>query len=136
MNLTPKQIQKIEEIAKKYHLKLVLLFGSQVSGSLNRESDVDIAYLAEKSLNFNEECSLNYAFTNIFQTDRVDTVDLRKAPPLLSEEIFKKHQILFCSDFRAYYLYKIYSFKRFIEAAPLFRLRDELINKYFSARGI
>lgn len=133
MRLTDNQIEKIKNIAKSYDLKLILLFGSQVSQFLNKESDFDVAYLPEKKIDFQSECRFNYELTKVFGSDRVDTVDLEKSPPLLTQQIFKSHQILFCSDRKAYNLYKIYAFKRFIEAAPIFRLRDELIKDYFAA---
>lgn len=131
-----KQKKSIEGIAQKYSLELILLFGSRVSGKTHRESDYDIAYLSKRTLSFEEEYHLNYEFTNVFEVNIIDTVNLKKAPPLLMERIFQNHQILFCSNDKTYYLYKIYAFKKFIEAAPLFRLRDELINKYFSMRKI
>lgn len=132
MKLTDKQSEKIKEIAKNYDLKLVLLFGSQVSQTfLNKESDFDVAYLAGKKIDFQAEYHLNYELTKVFKSDRVDTVNLEKSPPLLTQQIFQNHQILFCADRKIYHLYKIYGFKRFIEAAPLFRLRDELIKNYF-----
>lgn len=134
MKLTDKQIEKIKNIAENYSLKLVLLFGSQVSQSwLNKESDFDVAYLPEKKIDFQGEYHLNYEFTEVFKSDRVDTVDLGKSPPLLTQQIFQNHQILFCADRKVYNLYKIYAFRRFVEAAPLFRLRDELIKNYFAA---
>lgn len=133
MQLTDNQIEKINNIAKSYDLKLLLLFGSRVSQFLNKESDFDVAYLPKKKVDFQSEYRLNYELTKVFGSDRVDTVDLEKSPPLLTQQIFQSHQILFCSDRKVYNLYKIYAFKRFIEAAPLFRLRDELIKDYFAA---
>lgn len=137
MELTDKQIEKIKNIAKIYNLELVLLFGSQVSQSfLNKENDFDVAYLPKKKIDFQSEYHLNYEFTKVFGNTRVDTVNLEKAAPLLMQQIFQNHQILFCSDRKTYNIYKIYAFKRFIEAAPLFRLRDELIENYFPFNSI
>lgn len=134
MKLTDKQVEKIKNIAQSYSLKLVLLFGSQVSQSfLNQESDFDVAYLPEKKIDFQGEYHLNYEFTEVFKSDRVDTVNLEKSSPLLMQQIFQNHQILFCADRKVYNIYKIYAFKRFVEAAPLFKLRDELIKNYFAA---
>lgn len=133
MNITPSQTEKIETIAKNYGLKLVLLFGSQVSQFTHRESDFDIAFLSLKELSFKDEYHLNYEFISVFGSERIDTLDLKKSSPLLMQQVFQNHQVLFCSDQKAYYLYKIYAYKRFIEAAPLFRLRDELIKNYFAA---
>lgn len=118
MKLAEKQKQKIAEIAEKYQLKLVLLFGSQSSGRIHKESDFDIAYLPTKNLKFDEENYLNYEFTNIFQNDRVDTVDIRKAPPLLLYAIFQNCLVLFKEDDLVFPVYKAYAFKKYIEARP------------------
>lgn len=133
MNITPSQTEKIETIAKNYSLKLVLLFGSQVSQFTHKESDFDIAYLSEKELGFKDEYHLNYEFTKVFGSERIDTLDLKRASPLLMQQIFQNHQILFCSNQKSYHFYKIYAYKRFIEATPLFQLRNELIKNYFTA---
>lgn len=120
MNLTPSLQQKIETIAKKYHLKLVLLFGSQSEDRIHKESDFDIAYLAKKPLDFENEYRLNYEFTNVFQADRIDTVDLQKAPPLLLYAVFKSPQVLFQENELVFPSYQIYAFKKYIEAKPLY----------------
>ncbi len=133
MNLTDNQIKKIERIARDYNLKFVLLFGSRTSDFLHAESDFDIAYLSTNSLTFDDEYHFNYELTKVFGSDRVDTVDLKKAGPLLMHQIFENHQVLYCADRTAYYRYRIYAIKRFIEAKPIFKFRDQLIHQYFTA---
>jgi len=119
MEINKKQKKKIEEIAGKYQLKLILLFGSRVIGKINRESDFDVAYLPQKDLGFDRENYLNYEFTNIFQHDRVDTVDIRRAPPLLLYAIFNECQILYKEDDLIFPTRRAYAFKKYIEAKPI-----------------
>ena len=119
MEMNVRQKKKIREIAEKYHLKLILLFGSRANGRIHKESDFDVAYLPKKNLAFYQENYLNYEFTNIFQHDRVDTVDMRKAPPLLLCAIFRECQILFKEDNLIFPTYRAYAFKKYIEAKPL-----------------
>ncbi len=45
MELTKKQKIKIDNIGKKYNLKLLLLHGSCATGKQKKGSDIDIAYL-------------------------------------------------------------------------------------------
>jgi len=127
-----KEKNRINEIARKYSLKLLLLFGSRASKEHYESSDFDVAYLSERILDLEEELRMVMELYPFFKSENVDIVNLKNAPPLLMKLIFEKHEVLFCSDLRAYNLYKIYAVKRYIEAAPIFRLRDELINKYFS----
>lgn len=132
MDIAPKQLARINTIAQNYGLELILLFGSRVKGRIHKESDFDLAYVSGKKLDFEQEYHLNYEFTKVFKYDQVDTVDIKKASPLLLNQIFKDHQILFCLDIKTYHRYKIYSVKCYIEATPLFKLRNELVNRYFA----
>lgn len=120
MDITQRQKEKVEEIAQKYHLKLVLLFGSAAGGRTHRESDIDIAYLSEESLDFKAAYHLNYEFTDVFQNDRVDIVDMKKAPPLLFHAIFQNPQILFSADDIVFFSQQAYAFKKYIESKPLY----------------
>lgn len=135
MDLSQPQKQNIERIAKEYQLKLVLLFGSQVGKTTHSESDIDVAYLSRSPLNFEKEYHLNYEFTNIFQKDRVDTVDITKAPSLLLYAIFQSPQVLFQENEFIFPSYQTYAFKKYVETQPLydekFRRLKEQIGRQF-----
>ena len=124
----------IEKLAKKHRLSLVLLFGSRVSGKIHKHSDYDIAVLGDKPLDLMEEGKMVCDFFSIFQTQEIDLVDLKKAPPLLMKKIFDENKILFCGDLEIYYKYQSYALKRFIEARQLFEAGDDFfkfnINKF------
>lgn len=127
--------KKIKEIAEKYNLRLVLLFGSQASGKTHFASDFDIAILGEKPIDIEKELEIRYEFVKIFKTDAVDVVNIRGASPLLLYEIFyRPHKILFLNDFEVYYQYKIYAFKIYIEAKPLFQLMEKSLNNFLKKR--
>lgn len=131
MEISEKQLNKIEGIAKKYRLKLVLLFGSRVDGKMvHAESDYDIAYLPEKSFDFEKECYLNFEFTNAMPSDNVDTVDLRKAPPLLMKHIINRYQILYEEERNIFNEFEVYAIKRYFEAKPLFKMNEISINNF------
>ena len=131
MRLIDKQTEKIKNIAQSYNLKLVLLFGSQVSQLfLNQESDFDIAYLPEKKIDFQGEYHLNYELTKVFGSDRVDTVNLAKAAPLLLYAIVQNHKILYQKTPLVFYELRAYAFHAYIEAKPLFNLQKELLQFY------
>lgn len=132
VKLTKAQQQRVEAVAKQYHLKLVLLFGSRSENRIHKESDFDIAYLTEKPLDFESEYHLNYEFTNVFQTDRIDTVDLRKAPPLLLYAIFHSPQVLFQENDLIFPSYQVYAFKKYIEARPLYEEKFRRLRERFN----
>ena len=120
MEISEKQQKRINELAKKYQLKLILLFGSRATGKTHKESDYDVAYLPSGNLSYDEETDINLQFIGIFSHDRIDTVDLRKANPLLLYGIFKNCQILFAEDDLIFYRYRVYILKKYIEAEPYY----------------
>lgn len=126
MKVPPKE--RIVKVAKKFNLKLILLFGSQAERKTHKESDVDLAFLAEKKLSFEQEILLNTAFCNIFGTDRVDTVNLRTANPLLKHEIAKNYQLLYGTK-EDLFEFKALAFKVYINHLPLLELEDFLTEK-------
>ena len=130
MELITKQEEKINEIAKEYGLRLILLFGSRASGKTHKESDYDIAYLPENILSDDSANRLNVALTGVFRCERVDTVDIKTASPLLLYGIFRQCQILFQQDNSDFSTYRAYAFKKFVEAKPLFEAkRDKLTSQ-------
>ena len=125
---------QIKELAEKYGLDLVMLFGSQVTGKTHKESDFDIAYLSDKKLSFEDEGRMIIDLAPIIgaRDERlVNLSNIRQAGALLLKEIFDKHRVLFCADQNIYDSYKIFAVKNFLENRPLFDLRNYLIKRYF-----
>ena len=124
--------KQINKIAKKYDLELLLLFGSQVANKkyLHKESDFDIAYLSKRDLDLMEESKLICDLMPVFKSEKVDLVNLRKANPLLMQQIFANHKLMYCRNPEIYSLYQIYAMKRYIEAKPLFDLNRQFIKDF------
>lgn len=127
MKITDKQQKYIKKIVDKYHLKMVLLFGSQVSGKTHKESDIDIAVLPENNLSFEQEVMLNTDLINVF--GNVDLTNLRKAPPLLMKEIADNNQILYQKNNLLLNNFEVYALQRYAEAKPLFNMHKYRVNK-------
>ena len=129
---------QVKNLAEKYGLSLLMLFGSQVTGKTHKESDFDIAYLADKKLSFEDEGRIIIEIAKIIgvRDERlVNLCNIKESGALLLKEIFDRHQVLFCADRNVYDSYKIFSVKNFIESRPLFDLRDFLIKKYFASHA-
>ena len=125
----------VKKIAEAMGLSLVLLFGSQATGKTHRESDVDIAYLSDKSLDLMTEARLMVDLMPIFESSAVDVVDLKKAPPLLMKLIFDHHKVLFCRDYGKYFAYLMYAKRRYREAASLFAMRDKALSRFLKTHA-
>jgi len=127
MDIEPIQL-KINELAGKYHLSLVLLFGSRAAGKTHARSDFDIAYLSKKPLDLMDEARLLCDLMPIFRSDKIDLVNLKKAPPLLMKRVFDSHQVLFCADKAQYFGYQMYALRRYAEARPLLDLKSDYLH--------
>lgn len=130
MDISEKQTQKIMELAEKYELKLILLFGSRASGHARLDSDIDLAYLSSKNLSFEEENIINMEFCNVFQTDMVDTVNLKMAHPLLLNQILENNKIIFEESPVYYSIFEASTLQKYKEADPLFDMRSEQLKKF------
>lgn len=118
--LNDKQKECMRDIAKKYGIRLFVLFGSYATGQEHAKSDVDIAYQASQLLALEQEACLATDLSVIFNNDCIDLVAINIAPPLLRYAIFKdgiplyeKKRFLFAS-------FSSIAFKQYIEAKPLF----------------
>lgn len=122
--------QKIKQIGEKYNLNLFLLFGSQVKGkkNLHQESDFDVAYLSKKKLTGKEQIELNCDLMNIFESDRIDMVNLKNVNSFLRQEIAKNNQLLF-GDELDYLEFKAFAFRDYIDHQSLFDLQNILMEK-------
>lgn len=123
---------KIVELAQKYGLTLMVLFGSQATGKTHKGSDYDIAYLSEHSLSLAEESKLIIDLVPVFQTSAVDLVSIHNAPPLLLKQIAEKCVVLYERDPQLFSRFRIYAYKRYMETQHLFRMRSKSLNRFLN----
>lgn len=134
MELTPSQVRQIKKIAKQFRLKMILLFGSSVKGSLHPKSDLDIALLREgekgdQSLSFGEYADLLHALQQIFPHQKIDLSFINRADPLFLKKIVENCQLLFGSPKKLQEL-KIYAFKRYQDHSPYFKIEEQFVQSY------
>jgi len=90
-------LEKISCIAKKFHLKLVYLFGSKALGIDSKISDVDIAVLVDNGTIELRKLILEliYEFSQIFQPLKVDIAILDKAGYTFKYKVICQGKILY-----------------------------------------
>ena len=115
MNVSDKQKKEIARLAGTYDLKLVLLFGSQVSGAVHEGSDVDIA------IRFQDMGSAQARFfdlladiQDVFPGQNVDLGLINGADPLFLKKILEDCDQLF-GEPRDLAELKMYAFRRYID---------------------
>lgn len=116
-------------IAKKYHLRMLVLFGSRATGRIHKESDADFAAIFSLPLTLQRELQLRHELSQLFGSE-VDLVDLQKAPPLLLHEITTHGRKLFGSNVEFSQL-KRKAFHRYEDYKPYIRLQN-----FFNRRTI
>ncbi len=126
--LTKKQA---EQLADTFNLKLVLLFGSQAEEHTHEESDLDIAVLPAGEFSPHDEIMLNTKLSGL-NADRVhvDTVNLKKAPPLLLKKILDNCRVLYQEDPVVFHDLEAQAIRKYHEAKPLFEMRREKIDTF------
>lgn len=126
-----KQKKKIlDKIVKRYKLRLLLLFGSQVEGkNLHCESDFDVAYLSAKKLDLTQEARIMTELAPVFRSENIDLVNLKNASPLLFYAVFQKCRVLYQENDLIFPSYRAYAFKKYVEAKPLYELRYQRLKE-------
>lgn len=119
----------IEQIATRFHLRLLVLFGSQARGDAMASSDVDIAFLSEKRLSVLSEAKLALALSRLYAGKRVDLVDIHHASPLLQRQVFLYGQCLYEKELYLFGERQMYADMLYMEAKPLFDIRHEYLRR-------
>lgn len=132
MNMIEIDKNKISEIAKRYKLTLVVLFGSQATGFTHKDSDVDVAYRSSSKLSFDDEVLLNTKFTELFGNDKVSLVNLKTAPPLLLKQIVTNGRALYEESRHLFTELFIYALRVYEEAESIFDLRRHYLSRKIS----
>jgi uncharacterized protein len=97
-------VNEFERVARRLsqdpRVQAVYLFGSQASGEVYPDSDVDIAVLLGQRISLMEEGRMRAEVVDELSRDDVDFVILDEAPPLLRAEVVTGGRRLFARDER------------------------------------
>lgn len=134
MRLSEEQRNRIKEVAEKYKLSLVLLFGSAVTGKSHPQSDVDIAAKTSGSeISFKETADLQFELQEIFPGREVDLAIINHADPFFLKKIVESALLLFGS-LQNFAELKTYAFKRYIDHQKYFQMEKKFVEKFLTER--
>lgn len=111
--------EKMKEIARKYGLSFVALFGSQATGRTHQKSDVDIAVIRKQPISFDEKLKIIGEFSDAFQREGVEVVDLASASPTLMYAVVRDGKLLYEEKENDFLNWKLYAIKIWMETAWL-----------------
>lgn len=78
-------------------LEAVYLFGSQVTGNIRTDSDIDIAFLTYEDIDNVERWKIQEEIAIEFKQD-VDLVDLRKASEVMQFQVVTYGEVIYSSN--------------------------------------
>ncbi len=128
------QKKKIEQIGRKYNLKLILLYGSYAKGKNQNKSDLDLAVLGNKPLTLDAMTGIYGTMEQIFgnKAEReLDIVSLHRADPLFCYQV-AKDSILLYGNITEYNEFRAYAFSRYFDSRDLLKLEKILTKKFQS----
>ncbi|MGC9136683.1 type VII toxin-antitoxin system MntA family adenylyltransferase antitoxin [Caldivirga sp.] len=100
-NLDPIALNELtSRVFAKYSILLAFLFGSRAKGTAREDSDYDIAVLAKSSFNYENVINLIKDLATVLSVpvDRVDLVDLSKAPNELIYVVLRDGVPIYAAD--------------------------------------
>ncbi|HLD00091.1 MAG TPA: nucleotidyltransferase domain-containing protein [Patescibacteria group bacterium] len=120
----------IEKLAQKFHLSLVVLFGSQASGKTHAKSDFDLAVLTDHKFSREEYAKIISDFSQALKipSKRIDVTELFHANPLLTRRIFFGGKLL-CGDMSVFKRRKMIALKQAMDHKKFFVLKDDYIHQ-------
>lgn len=119
-------VAQLNEVFKRENVRLAYLFGSLGKGE--QAHDVDLALLTDDQPAFR----LREAITSHLGTERVDLVDLNRAPPVLRFEIVRTGTCLFAADDLILEQYELETLRLYRDARHHLSRQRELLQERMS----
>jgi predicted nucleotidyltransferase len=121
--------QRLAEIAQRHGARLILQFGSTVSGKTHPGSDVDLAVLlADPNLSLQRHAELLHELQSLRDDAEVDLVVLNRADPLLLKQVSDNCVRLFGSE-REFQRFRLLAFKRYQDYRPCLELERQYLDR-------
>ena len=120
----------IKIIKEKLNPKMIYIFGSSVFGMINKESDIDIAFLTEEDISEYKVFSLAQKLADILGRE-IDLINLHNATTVLKAQIVGKGKIIYFENDNERMQYEIVVLKEY----ALLNEERELIIREVKKRG-
>lgn len=121
--------KELEQLCKKFRIKFLVLFGSQISKKTHKESDIDIAIYPAKDVSEKNKSKLEKELARLFKNPNIDLVNLKTSGPLLQKEVVIKGKLLYAEDKESFPLFQMYAMSAYYEFQPYLELREKTIEE-------
>ena len=123
--------EKLAPLFEEEGLQMVLLFGSQGSGEVHPESDIDLGVLYDEPVDL---LDLTNKVILLLHRDRVDVVDLQRASPLLCFSAARQGKLLYERSPGQFHIFYSLSFRRYIDTTKLRDARNKVIQHFLEEK--
>ena len=125
--------QRVEEMARRHGVLLLVQFGSSVTGLLHPGSDLDFGALVERVPDlFSAQADFIADLQALVPDREVDLVFLNRADPLLLKQITDHCRLVHGSPRRLDQL-KLYAFKRYQDHRPYLDMEQAYVDRMIAA---
>jgi len=121
-------------IARRHGARLLVQFGSTVSGHVHPASDVDVAVLFEGDPTYTRLGGLLADLEPVFRGRAVDLGLLHRADPLFLKKVLENARLLAGSP-RDLALLRLYAFRRYQDHRRFLRLEERHLDRFLAARA-
>jgi len=127
-------VSPFDAIARRHGARLLVQFGSTVSGRVHAASDVDVAVLFEGDATYARLGGLLGDLEPAFQGHVVDLGLLNRADPLFLKKVLENARLLAGSP-RDLALLRLYAFRRYQDHRRFLRLEERHLDRFLAARA-
>jgi predicted nucleotidyltransferase len=114
-------------IAERHGIRMLLQFGSTVTGHVHERSDVDLGVVLERSpIGLRERAELEHDLQSLFPGRKIDLAMLNHADPLFLKQVTDHCRLLHGSAAELVRL-KLYAFKRYQDHRKYFELERRFV---------
>lgn len=104
---------ELAQIARAHGIRVLLQFGSSVTGTMHAASDIDPAVLLDRpDPGFDEYASLVHDLQALFAGREIDLAILNHADPLLLRKVTESYRLLYGAERDLQHL-RLHAFKRY-----------------------
>lgn len=122
-----------DAIARRHGARLLVQFGSTVSGRVHDASDVDVAVFFEGDPTYTRLGGLLADLEPIFRGRVVDLGLLNRADPLFLKKVLENTRLLAGSP-RDLARLRLYAFRRYQDHRRFLRLEERHLDRFLAAR--
>ncbi len=127
--------QRLDEIARRHGIELIVQFGSSVSGLMHPGSDVDLAVLFRHAPeSYAGLGDLEADLQSLAPERRLDLGVLNHADPLFLKQVMDHARLLYGSP-RCFQELKLYAFRRYQDHRPYLEMERAYVARAIAGRG-